>query len=171
MVKRTTHSKELFRENTLPESYNPPIVVGCNIKTPENMGNIIRLCDNIPCKEVFFVTEKDIRTSKIKRTASSGFNSVNWSTCSVNELKHKIPSDYKWIAIETTSDSKNIFKTNLPGKVVFFVGNEVNGIENSILDQCHTIVHIPLYGKNTSLNVSHALAIVLFEWQKRIAGL
>jgi tRNA G18 (ribose-2'-O)-methylase SpoU len=167
MTERTIHSKYLFNKFDLPSNYAPPIIVGINIKTPENIGNIIRLADNAGCKEALFVTnEENIRTTKIKKTASSSYNSVKWSFCKESELKLKIPSDYKWIAVETSSDSQNIFKTNLPNKVALFVGNEVAGIDSEILDKCE-IVHIPMLGNNTSMNVSHALAVALFEWQRQ----
>lgn len=168
MTKRTIHSKELFKNVKIPIDYAPPIVVAYNIKTPENIGNIIRLAGNTACKEVLFVTEDDnIRSSKIKKTALSAYNAVKWSFCKEEDLKDKIPSDYKWIAIETSSDSKNIYKVKLPNKVALIVGNEINGIESTVLDKCHEIIHIPLLGSVTSMNVSHALAIALFEWQRQ----
>ena len=168
MVKRTVHSKELFKNKKIPKNFHPPIIIGYNIKTPENIGNIIRLGDNLGCKEIFIVSEdKNVRSSKIRKTASSSFESVKWSFCTVEDLKQKIPSKYEWIAIETASDSVNIFKTKLPEKVAIIVGNEICGIENKLLDYCGKIVHIPLYGNNKSLNVSHSLAIALFEWQRQ----
>lgn len=169
MVKRTLHSKYLFKSNKVPSGYFPPIVIGYNIKTPENIGNIIRLADNAGCKEVFFVTnDENVRNSKIKKTAASSYKSVNWSFCNEKDLETKIPSDYKWIAVETSGDSKNIYRENLPEKVALFVGNEITGLDSSLLDKCSQIVHIPLLGNNTSMNVSHALAVALFEWQRRI---
>jgi len=172
MTKRTIHSKHLFKDFKLPQEYFPPIIIAYDIRTPENIGSIIRLADNIGCEKVLFITEENkLRESKIKKTAASSYNSVNWKFCSEEEFKNEIPKDYAIFAIETTSDSANIYKTELPNKIAFVVGNEINGISFDFLNECHKIVHIPIYGKNTSLNVSHALAISLFEWQKRIAGL
>jgi len=168
MTKRTIHSKDLFRNNILPENFESPIIIGYNIKTPENIGNIIRLGGNIACKEIIIVSDSEnVRTSKIKKTASSSFDSVKWSFCLIEELKNKIPSDYEWIAIETASDSVNIYKTELPKKAAFIVGNELSGVDHNLLDRCNKIVHIPVNGNNKSLNVSHSLAIALFEWQRQ----
>jgi len=168
MQKRTTHSKILFKDNSFPENVFPPIVVAYNIKTPENIGNIIRLADNFGCAEVIIVSnDGNIRKSKIKKTAVSSIDSVKWSICDSSELASKIPDGYKMVSIETSSDSKNIFNTVLPKKVAFIVGNEINGIDNQILDQSDLIIHIPLHGHNTSMNVSHALVAALFEWQRQ----
>lgn len=172
MTIRTLHSKHLFSANNLPSNYYPPIIVGYNIKTPENIGSIIRLADNITCKKVLFITkDNQIRESKIRKTASSSFNSIDWKFCKLSELEDEIPVDYYKIAIETSSDSLSIYKTELPKKIAFIIGNEISGIANDLLDKCNKIVHIPVFGKNTSLNVSHALAISVFEWQKRVLSL
>ena len=169
MEEKTTHSKYLFKNKSLPKDYFPPIIVGYKIKTPENIGNIIRIADNIGCKEVFFIKDKEeIRESKIKKTASSSYNSIKWNFYSNEELEKIIPKDYAWIAIETSNDSENIYQSKLPVKCAFFVGNEINGIDLDVLNKCDKTVHIPLVGKNTSMNVSHALAVAVFEWQRQI---
>lgn len=169
MLDRTIHSKYLFKDYLLPNNYNHPIIVAYNIRTPENVGSIIRLADNISCLKVLFVTDNnDIRLSKIKKTAASSYKSVNWKFCHLSEIDHEIPNDYSLVALETTSDSENIYSAELPSKLALVVGNEVSGVDNNLLNTCSKIVHIPIYGRNTSLNVSHSLAIALFEWQNRI---
>ena len=102
MTKRTIHSKDIFQRVKPPEDYCPPIIIAYALKTPENMGNIIRLADNVDCKKVIFVDiNQEIRLSKIKKTASSSYNSVNWEFCSEKELKSlgvKIPKvEILWI--------------------------------------------------------------------------
>ena len=122
MGNRTIHSKYLFNDFEVPDNYYPPIIIADNLKTPENLGNILRLADNIRSENVIFVdSDPNLRLSKVKKTASSSFKSVNWEFCSFTEIKNKIPSDYTLIAIETTSDSENIFKSQLPDKVAFMV--------------------------------------------------
>ena len=171
MSSRTVHSKYLFKDYKMPTSYDRPIIIGYNIRTPENIGSIIRLADNVACLKVIFITDKsEVRLSKVKKTAASSYTSVDWKFCSLSEFEHEIPKDYTLIALETTSDSENIYNLKLPSKVAFVLGNEISGIEEEFLDKCQTIVHIPIYGKNTSLNVSHSLAIALFEWQRQISN-
>lgn len=168
-MKRTTHSKYLFENKSKPNNYSAPIIIiGCKIKTPQNIGSIIRLADNMGCREVLFIKDDEtIRESKIRKTAASSFNSMKWEFCDMNELESKIPSEFTWFALETTNDSENIYHANLPQKIALFVGNEIVGIDSEILDKCQRIIHIPLPGNNTSMNVSHALAVALFEWQRK----
>lgn len=166
MKNRTIHSQKLFTQKTgLAE--NAPIVVAYQIKTPENIGSILRLADNAGCKKVIIVTDdENIRMSKVRKTAGLSYDSMNWEICPISELFQRIPSDYTTISLETSSDSESIFKTNLPKKMAIIVGNEVVGVDSEILDKSDLIIHIPLYGHNTSMNVSHALAVALFEWRR-----
>jgi len=52
---------------------------------------------------------------------------------------------------------------NLTGAVAFVVGGEDRGINPNLLEKCDALVSIPMMGKVTSLNVSVATAIVLYE--------
>ncbi|OFX88261.1 MAG: hypothetical protein A2W99_09985 [Bacteroidetes bacterium GWF2_33_16] len=167
MTDRTTQSKKLFIKNAEPDG-NAPIIIAYQIKTPENIGNIIRLADNTGCKKVIIVTtEKDIRRSKVRKTAGLSFDSMNWEICEISEIFNKIPLDYKVVSLETSSDSENIFAVMLPEKMAIIVGNEIVGIDNQTLNKSDLIIHIPLHGHNTSMNVSHALAVALFEWYRQ----
>jgi tRNA G18 (ribose-2'-O)-methylase SpoU len=167
MKSRTIHSQQLFTKNS-GLADNAPVVVAYQIKTPENIGNILRLADNAGCKKVIIATDDDnIRMSKVRKTAGLSYDSMNWEICPVSELFQRIPSDYTTVALETSSDSESIFKIDLPEKMAIIVGNEIVGIDHEILDHSDLIIHIPLFGHNTSMNVSHALAAALFEWRRR----
>ena len=73
------------------------------------------------------------------------------------------------IAIEITSASDNLFETTLPDKCTLVVGNERQGIDEKILNVCHHAIHLPMFGNNGSMNVSHALAITLYEWRRQMS--
>jgi len=73
------------------------------------------------------------------------------------------------IAIELTDMSLSLdgIGSYLPMYCCLVVGNESHGISQEVLDLCTHAVEIPMWGINNSLNVSHALAIVLWEWSRR----
>jgi 23S rRNA (guanosine2251-2'-O)-methyltransferase len=50
---------------------------------------------------------------------------------------------------------------------VFVMGGEGKGLHQMIRKHCDFVVRIPLAGKISSLNVSVAAGIVLFEWKRR----
>ena len=54
-------------------------------------------------------------------------------------------------------------KVQPKGDVVFILGNEVEGVPNSILKKCDIVAEIPMAGMKESLNVSVAAGITLFR--------
>jgi len=145
-----------------------PIVVCWKLKTPNNIGNILRLADNMACEKVLFVHDNpSFRDRRIKKTAQTSFDAVKWSFCSSKNWEEQIPKDYKIIAIETTNKAKNLFKTTLDEKTALILGNEKVGIDELVLEKCNSSIFIPMKGHNRSMNVSHALTIVIGEWMRQ----
>ncbi len=167
MEKINIKSRELF-QNRKYRIETAPLIIAVKIKTPQNIGNIIRLADNIGCEKIIFIDNKPYpKVSKIKITASSSLNSVKWEFLSPDEIKDIIPNNYTVYAVETSADSENIYDISFSKKSVFIVGNEIRGIDNDILKLSDKIIHIPMTGKNKSMNVSHAFSVVLFEWLRQ----
>ena len=105
---------------------------------------------------------------KIKKMARSCDALVKWKTeTTTNFLNEDIRSGSQTVAIELTTGSKNLFDVRLPKDCTFVVGNERFGISPELLQKCSYAVQIPMYGVNGSMNVSHALGIVLFEWRRQ----
>jgi tRNA G18 (ribose-2'-O)-methylase SpoU len=79
-----------------------------------------------------------------------------------------VPEGKKIVAIETSDNATCIYDTQLPEDVAFIVGNERDGLDEKLLSQCDMVVYIPVPGPTRSLNVSHAAAVALFEWQRQM---
>ncbi|PLX12307.1 MAG: TrmH family RNA methyltransferase [Marinilabiliales bacterium] len=167
-------SYKLFKNLKTSEVYNSlsrPFIIADDIRTPENMGAIIRLAANIGANEVIFISNntEQFKPFKISKTASGSDKKVKWKT--VNDFKTAmlcIPKNYTFVAIETSQKSENIYSVELSEKICFIVGNEVSGIRTEILTHANKVVHIPIPGVISSLNVTHALGIALFEWFRQM---
>ncbi len=163
------NSFKLFSKLRLSDIYlkiSKPVVVADNLRTPENMGSVLRLAANIGAEKVLFVKRSDElpRNWKIKKTASGADEKISWQFVTFEELKEHIPVDYQIIAIETSDTAVNLYETSLPEKCAFVIGHEVYGIGEKLLAMAGKTVYIPIPGVISSLNVTHALWIVLFEW-------
>ena len=87
--------------------------------------------------------EKHIQTNRLlKKLSKQGFQVV-----ALEQSKKSIPY--------TT------FKPNFP--IALIVGNEVKGLDKSIIKNCDTVIDISMHGKKESLNVSVALGITVFS--------
>jgi TrmH family RNA methyltransferase len=164
-----TNSVVFFNDQNYPELIYKPVIAAWQIINPENIGSLIRLADNVGAEDVFILGEDfNLRMSSIKKTAGLSFNHVRLTFIQPDQFFSQISSDYQLVAIETSQKSTNIFKTRLPEKVVLILGNERNGLPEDILNKCNQQVHIPMTGKCKSMNVSHALSVALFEWQRQM---
>ena len=163
-------SAQKFFENKQFDIWNnnSPIVVGIGIRNPENIGGIIRLAGTIGCEKVIFATnETEHKLAKIKKTATTAFNKVNWQFVGTEAWIELIPNDYTIVGLETTSDSENLYKCKLGNKIAIVVGDERYGIDMDSLALCHKKVFIPMVGSVKSLNVVQATAIALYEYLRR----
>ncbi len=137
------------------------------------MGAVLRLAGNIGALKTIFISADahHFRKFKINRTASGAAEKIQWQTIDgPDELAGHIPSGYKLIALETSKTAKEIFHFNFPRKTAFLIGNEVTGIRDDLLKKANQVLYIPLPGLISSLNVTHALSVALFEWYRQMNG-
>ena len=165
-------SNDLF-ETIAPErifEFVPrPIVIADHLMTPDNLGAMIRLADNIGASEVCFLgKEEEHRLGKVRRAAASSRDNIRWYFSEETDLRKIVPEGKKIVAIETADNATCIYHTQLPENVAFIVGSESQGLSEALLAQCDMVVYIPVPGPTRSLNVSHAAAVALFEWQRQM---
>lgn len=67
------------------------------------------------------------------------------------------------VAIEQTAESISIDRFKVPDKVAYIFGNEIGGVQKSLIDSADMVVDIPMKGQKESLNVSVTAGIVLFK--------
>ena len=146
-----------------------PTLVADHLMTPDNIGALIRLADNIGASEVcFFGKEDEHRLGKVRRAAASSRDNIRWYFSEESNLRRIVPEGKTIVAIETADNATSIYDTRLPEDVAFVVGSESHGLSEDLLSQCDMVVYIPVPGPTRSLNVSHAAAVALFEWQRQM---
>ena len=76
------------------------------------------------------------------------------------------------VALETTEDAVCMGTAPQLGDeargVAIVLGNEVTGVDKTVLDACDAVLEIPVFGVKNSLNVACCASIVLYEvsWGK-----
>ncbi|WP_343330212.1 TrmH family RNA methyltransferase [Polaribacter staleyi] len=144
-----------------------PITIVCDaIRTPENIGMCFRISESFGVQKIYFHEASPSTENRIvKKTARNTVNQIQHEVYNnfealINQLKAE---GNTIIGIEITDKSIDIQDFNFKNhkKIVLLLGSERNGIENvDLLD--HTIA-IPMFGRNSSMNVIHSLAITLYE--------
>ena len=161
---------EQIRTEDIYQRVPRPMLIADHLLTPDNIGAMIRLADNIGATEVCFLgREEDHRLGKVRRAAASSRDNIKWYFSEETDLHKIVPQDTTIVAIETADNATCIYDTQLPENVAFIVGSESHGLSDALLAQCDQVVYIPVPGPTRSLNVSHAAAVALFEWQRQMS--
>ena len=144
-----------------------PITIVCDaIRTPENIGMCFRISESFGVQKIYFEESSPSTENRIvKKTARNTISQIKHAVYNdFNEIIHQLKAEGNTIiGIEITDKSINIQDFNFKNhkKIVLLLGSERNGIENiNLVDE--TIV-IPMYGRNSSMDVIHSLAITLYE--------
>ena len=148
-----------------------PITIVCDaIRTPENIGMCFRISESFGVEKIYF--HKDSPSIENRKVINTARNTIAQIKYEYYANFHKIISQLKAagntiIGIEITDKSINIQDFNFKNheKIVLILGSERNGIEEiNLMDYT---ISIPMYGRNSSMNVIHSLAIMLYEITKQ----
>ncbi|TVZ28236.1 SpoU rRNA methylase family protein [Gillisia sp. Hel_I_86] len=136
-----------------------------------NIGSLFRLADAFNIEKLIFSgTPINLKSNRLRRTARGTFEKVNFDHTKdiIDAIESYKSKGYKPIALEITSDSVALDTLNLKkdSKILLIVGNERHGISQMVLDVVPTKVHIAMFGNNSSMNVSQATGIALYEISK-----
>ena len=144
-----------------------PITIVCDaIRTPENIGMCFRISESFGVNKIYFHESSPSTENRIvKKTARNTINQIEHDTYrDFNDIIHQLKAVGNIIiGIEITDKSINIQDFNFKNheKIVLLLGSERNGI--STINLADETIAIPMYGRNSSMNVIHSLAITLYE--------
>ena len=148
---------------------HPIVVVLDNVRSMHNVGAVFRTSDAFLIDKIYLCGITATPPHKeIHKTAIGAENSVAWEYVEdSNKLVAKLKADnYQIVTIEQAENSVllNEFKVDQSQKYAIVMGNEVDGVQQSIIDQCDTCIEIPQSGTKHSLNVSVCTGIILWKW-------
>jgi len=149
----------------------PLVVVLDNVRSLHNVGSVFRTSDAFLIEAVYLCGITAVPPHpEIHKTALGAENTVNWeyfenTLDAVRRLKEQ---GYTIFGIEQAENSRMLNELDLPkGKYAVILGNEVKGVDQSVLDECDRCIEIPQFGTKHSLNVSVAAGIVLWELSEK----
>jgi len=152
----------------------PIIVVLDNVRSLNNIGSVFRTADAFLIEAIYLCGISATPPHKeIHKTALGAEDSVHWkyypdTNTAIDSLKE---NGYIPIAVEQTENSISLekFPIGQTKKYALIFGNEVKGIQQTVVDKCQLSVEIPQFGTKHSFNISVSAGIVLWEWYRKIA--
>lgn len=152
----------LEKKNTL----SGLIVALDDIRDPGNLGTIIRLCDWFGIETLICSDETvDVYNPKVVQASMGSISRVEVVYTDLESVLKttKLP------VFGTFMDGDVIYNEQLPNEGIVVMGNEANGISDSIEKLINKRISIPRFGKlkqTESLNVATATGIILSEFKR-----
>jgi 23S rRNA (guanosine2251-2'-O)-methyltransferase len=151
----------------------PLIVILDNVRSLNNVGSVFRTSDAFLVKAVYLcgITATPPHP-EIHKTALGAEDSVEWhyfedTNAAVDKLREE---GYIVYAIEQVENSIILsdLQLNKDCKYAVVLGNEVKGVQQSVVDKCDQSVEIPQFGTKHSLNVSVTAGLVIWDFFKML---
>ncbi|HEU0063686.1 MAG TPA: RNA methyltransferase [Flavisolibacter sp.] len=161
-----TNERQKRIEQVLLKRQNDLTVVLENVYDPHNISAVMRTCDAVGIKEIYVLNNKIPPHKKWGSKSSS--SAAKWMLIHQFEDAQQCFSELrkKYEAIYTThlqADSRQLYELDLTQPVALIFGNEHSGVSEEIRKLADGNFLIPQVGMITSLNISVACAVTLYE--------
>ena len=156
----------------IPDKLNENLSIYLDgIRDPGNFGTIIRICDWFGIRDLFCSADSvDLYNPKVIQASMGSFTRVNIYESEfavVRELAKKSGT----AIYGAFMDGTNVYTENLSGNSLLVMGNEGNGISETVEHLIDRKISIPSFSNERnqaeSLNVSVATAILCSEFKRR----
>ena len=158
--------KDWSLEEILEGVENPLLMILEDLQDPGNLGTIIRTGEGAGITGVILSrTSVDVFNPKVIRSTMGSVYRV--PVLYVDSIEKEVLSVLKTHGITTYAahlKGKNNYDQEDYGKgTAFFIGNEGNGLTDSLTACADTLIKIPMEGQVESLNAAVAASILMFE--------
>lgn len=152
-------------EDLMPETRMPLIVVLENIQDPGNLGTIVRSAEGAGATGILMSKDTvDIYNPKVIRSTMGSLFRMPfmYSDDIISDVRKLKKNNIKTFAAHLMG--QNFYydeNMNLPMAVL--IGNEGNGLTESLSKEADVRIRIPMEGKLESLNAAVSTAVILYE--------
>jgi tRNA G18 (ribose-2'-O)-methylase SpoU len=150
----------------------PIIVVLDNIRSLNNIGSVFRTSDAFLIEKIYLcgITAKPPH-KEIHKTALGATETVDWEYVedTLDLIKKLKKEGIKVASVEQAENSimLNDFNIKPNQKYAVVFGNEVKGVQQSVVSASDYCVEIPQFGTKHSLNISVSCGVVLWDLFKK----
>jgi len=146
----------------------PVHVVLDNVRSAQNVGSVFRTMDAFRCARLHLCgitpapPHKDINKTALGATASVPYKVYSNTIGAVKSLQSRGVQVY---AVEQTKNSMNLADFRLADgvEIALIFGNEVDGVDQIVINECDGTLEISQFGTKHSLNVAVCAGIVLWQ--------
>ena len=162
-------SVEDILELSQKRNEKPFILILDGVEDPRNLGAIIRTAEGAGVHGIIIPKHRSSGlTDVVARTSAGAIEYLHIAkVTNISQTIDWLKGQGVWVYGLDMDGEKEYDKISYSEPLAIVIGGEGKGIRDLVRKACDEIVRIPLFGKVSSLNVSVAAGIILFEIAKR----
>ena len=145
------------------------LVVLDGVEDPHNLGAIIRTAHAAGASGIVIPERRAAGVTDVVAKAAAGAleHLPIIRVTNINRALEDLKQRGYWIYGLDERGAEDYDCVNYPTPTALVLGGEGKGLHDQVRKHCDVLVRIPMAGKISSLNVSVAAGVVLFEWKRR----
>jgi 23S rRNA (guanosine2251-2'-O)-methyltransferase len=158
-------STEEILERARTRGEPPFLVILDGVEDPHNLGAVLRTAEAAGVHGVFIPERRAAGLTSVVAKVSAGAldHMLVARVGNLSRLIEALKEAGVWIYGVEPSAPTQYTGIDMTGPVALVLGGEGEGIRPGVLKECDDCISIPMRGKVESLNVSAAVAVVVFE--------
>ncbi len=145
------------------------LVVLDGVEDPHNLGAVVRTAHAAGADAVVVPERRAAGlTETVAKAAAGALEHLPVArVTNINRMLEDLKKRGYWIYGVDERGDQDYDSVDFAERAVLVFGAEGKGLHQMVREHCDVLVRIPLAGKISSLNVSVAAGVVLFEWKRR----
>lgn len=147
----------------------PLALVLDSVEDPRNLGAIIRTAECAGAHGIFVPERRAVGlTETVAKTAAGGLEHIPVArVLNLTRLLGEMKERNLWTVGTDAAATLDYTAWDWTLPSVIVLGSEGTGLHRLVRENCDALVKIPLYGQLTSLNVSVAAGVILYEARRQ----
>ena len=157
---------EAMLDELLDRAEGPPLLLVLDgVTDPHNLGACLRTADAAGALAVIVPKDKSATLNATVRKVACGAAEVIPLVAVTNLARtlEKLQQKGLWIVGTAGEAEQSLYEQDLTGPIVLVMGAEGRGMRRLTREHCDYLVRLPMAGSVSSLNVSVATGVCLFE--------
>lgn len=168
IIAKVIPAKELNEsdlDQILDRKANPFLLILDGVTDPHNLGACLRTADAAGVDAVIVPKDKSAQlTSTARKVACGAAETVPLiRVTNLARTMRELQERNVWIVGTAGEATESLYQVKLTGSVALVMGAEGDGMRRLTREHCDQLVSIPMAGSVSSLNVSVATGVCLFE--------
>ena len=161
---------EQMLEELLDRLEVPPLLLVLDgVTDPHNLGAVLRTADAAGVHAVIIPKDKSATLNATVRKVACGAAEVVPLVAVTNLARalEKVRQKGLWVVGTAGDAEQTLYQQDMTGPLIVVMGAEGSGMRRLTREHCDYLVHVPMQGTVSSLNVSVATGVCLFEAQRQ----